>query len=579
MGNTASNKRSGNDPKRKLTPIVQQASAESLPDDPSQLTSVTTSSSSSSSSEAQNSNMPTRRQHSSTDAFMAAVDEARRKVTLRKPSRYSFDLSTLTPEEHRQIAKFYVEGVDGFSIQLINQDLSELPPWTVSFCDAKVIKEVNLLGNKLKDFPEELLEFSHLERLGVGMNSINAVPDWIGELRNLVWLDFTHNRISTVSDRIGELPRLASLGASDCRLTSFPISFTRLIKLRKLGIFNNLISTIPPEIGNMVYLTKLDLSGNKLATLPPEIGKLRHLNWLNVSNNLLDFLPPELGECTELRELGLAHNRLRWLPDLHKLRHLTLLTVFNNQLESLGEWIGELTSLSRLDLSSNQLSELPQSLLSLRHLTLLNVRQNRLMAIPPPHHYDCRRKPKSLAQVDLRDNQLVSLPITFLSAAIEDLKCHGNPWCRGRQLSTAAVIPSLEMLSLNAIVSERVEGRKKQLMSQIPLAHTLHLSECLRRETIYTCNQCYEHFMHLPLRLLEYRNSTDMVEVPFVVTVCSPTCREGYRSGAMVEGGRKRSSIDSRLGSPIMLPPPSQSSRGSPLHDLAQPWNQRSLQR
>ena len=364
-----------------------------------------------------------------------------------------------------------------------------------------------------------------LRRLAIGSNRLERIPDAIGDLRSLAWLDFTHNGIQEISDRLGDLPELSSLGASDCRLRTVPLAICRLPKLRKLGLFNNLITSIPPEIGSLRGLTKLDLSGNALTRLPPEIGLLTDLQWLNLSNNQLEELPEELGNLTKLTELGLAYNRLRRLPDLSRLGRLTLLPVYNNQLEELGDWVGRLPSLSKLDLSSNNLVRIPLSVLTSPALTFLNLRRNCLIELPDINAAARLTTVKATAHrlelIDLRDNQLVSLPWSLLGPALVELKCAGNPLLRhGLLVRSSLVVPSLGEFCARAIVNGKISP---------PPPTSLSISQCMllanRGGRCEGCGGAYEGYSHLPVHTIEFRQAADSAMVPFVARFCSPRCR------------------------------------------------------
>lgn len=443
------------------------------------------------------------------------------------PPIWQADPPALSEDQRQQMHAALQECGQSRIIQLSGLNLATLPAWLSLASDAASIKEIVLSKNCLRDFPEPILRFRHLERLSLGSNQIGVVPDAICELKSLVWLDFTHNRISHVSDRLGELPHLASLGASDCRLMSFPLAFTRLRRLRKLGVFNNLITELPPEIGKMRALTKLDLSGNNLTTLPVEIGHLQSLSWLNVSNNKIRTLPAELGNLTAMRELGLAHNHLAAIPDLSRMKELTLLTAFNNQLEHIGDWISQLRSLAKLDLSGNQLRALPAGILTLPNLELLNVRGNRIMEIPAPDPRNLLVKPNNLTVLDFRDNELASLPISVLCAQLRELKCTGNQFYRG-SLERRVAVPSMRLLYAALLAREYLPGRRSQILKALSPVLRVAAVDLWEGRVGFRCQHCQCVFTHQPVRHLDVRETSDEPGVPFLVLLCSARCRAAY---------------------------------------------------
>lgn len=457
----------------------------------------------------------------------------------------------MSEEDEIRLKECLIRVKDGVRVELSGQGWREAPHWIGLLAEIPDVSEILIQRNHLCNFPTELAVFRNLERLGLGSNELRRIPDEIAQFRNLVWLDFTHNRISHVSDRLGELPRLASLGASDCRLHSFPLAFTRLRRLRKLGVFNNLITSLPPEIGNLTSLTKLDLSGNALGTLPPEIGRLTSLTWLNISNNRLTHLPPELGNLTAIRELGLAHNALKSLPDLGRLRELTLLTAFNNELVEVGDWIVTLPKLAKIDLSTNRITSLPAGILGLPSLELLNLRHNFLLTLPPPSAQHTLQRPLNLAVVDLRENLLASLPITLLGPSMRDLKCLANPFCRERVAGNAAV-PSLVHLILKSISRHCRPTQVHRLATQLTPTLRRQTHRLLDDQIGQSCLQCHCRFLHLPVRCLDVRETTDDPMAPFLVELCSPRCREHYMrnsTASLLSNLSCRSPLDSRRNS------------------------------
>ena len=92
----------------------------------------------------------------------------------------------------------------------------------------------------------------------------------------------------------------------------------------------------------------------------------------------------------------------------NQLQALTHLNLASNQLSSLPECIGSLKSLANLDLSDNQIRELPKSFSQLQALVYLDLGSNQLSFLS-----ECIGSLKSLANLDLSDNQIRELPKSF----------------------------------------------------------------------------------------------------------------------------------------------------------------------
>lgn len=415
------------------------------------------------------------------------------------------------------------------SVQLSGLALTALPEWLrlKGLEQARLVVEMDLSKNCLTKFPLEVTRFRGLERLALGSNDLRRIPDEIGLLQELVWFDFTHNQIGQVSENLGDLKNLVSLGASDCRLSAFPRAITRLKNLRKLGCFNNLFTELPSEIGSLVMLTKLDLSGNQLRTLPPEIGKLTQLTWLNISHNRIEKLPDEMGNLVHLQEFGACHNRLCRLPNLGRLVRLTVLTAFNNELEEIGEWIVGCQCLVKLDLSTNRLTSLPKGILCLPKLELLNVRGNQLVELPPYNPKNYNELPKQIKFLDLRDNQLLSLP--HGAFGVHELLISENPlYMEHHQYRD--YIPSLRMAALSSILSQyTIHESRSRLIRRLPAKLAQECHEVWIGDQGFVCQHCESIFVHPPFNLIIWRRTFDGL-VPLVHVLCSGECRRTLRS-------------------------------------------------
>ncbi|XP_045499874.1 leucine-rich repeat-containing protein 58 [Colias croceus] len=134
-----------------------------------------------------------------------------------------------------------------------------------SFYEAKnTLKELNLSGNKLNFFPEQVLELSSLRYLYLGGNNIVNIPKDIWKLNSLRILSIGGNNIAEVPDSVGALKALQALVLSDNQIEQLPASIANLNQLRSLLIHKNKLKTLPTQIIKLKCLTELSLRDNPL---------------------------------------------------------------------------------------------------------------------------------------------------------------------------------------------------------------------------------------------------------------------------------------------------------------------------
>lgn len=151
-----------------------------------------------------------------------------------------------------------------------------------------LVFDLDLSGQKLDSFPDEIFNLIYLKKLNLADNQISFLPPEINRLTNLEEFNMENNQLS------GTLP--AEIGAWK--------------KLKVLDVSGNNLTGIPAEIGNLAGLATLDYNNNKLTSLPQEIENLTGLRYLFLSNNEFTRVPEQLKKMTNLKTLNLAGNRI-----------------------------------------------------------------------------------------------------------------------------------------------------------------------------------------------------------------------------------------------------------------------------
>jgi len=133
-----------------------------------------------------------------------------------------------------------------------------------SFTTSIKLRELNLSGNQLTAFPEQLLDFPNLKYLYLGSNQISTLSRNIGKLKNLHILSLGGNQLSEVPATLGQLKTLQALILCDNKIESLPANIAKLKQLKSLLLHKNCLRTLPPAIIGLKNLTELSLRDNPL---------------------------------------------------------------------------------------------------------------------------------------------------------------------------------------------------------------------------------------------------------------------------------------------------------------------------
>ncbi len=128
---------------------------------------------------------------------------------------------------------------------------------------------------ELKEFPEIILQFEHLQFLSLHANKLSSVPKSIGNLTNLTTLFLESNQLSSVPGTLGNLTNLTILFLQDNQLNSVPETLGNLTNLTTLFLQDNQLNSVPETLGNLKDYCDLNLNNNPLQTPPVEIATSR----------------------------------------------------------------------------------------------------------------------------------------------------------------------------------------------------------------------------------------------------------------------------------------------------------------
>jgi Leucine-rich repeat (LRR) protein len=158
-----------------------------------------------------------------------------------------------------------------------------------------LVKRLDLSGQALERFPEEVLLFPNLEELRLGRDGIIELPPGIGQLERLRLLDLSGNPIVTLPTEFAQLRALEELYLNDdpsLDLEGDLKLLSQLPSLRILHLDGDGIERLPGCIIELRRLEELYLTNNALRTFPPELIGMPALKLIDLRSNPVQPLIP-----------------------------------------------------------------------------------------------------------------------------------------------------------------------------------------------------------------------------------------------------------------------------------------------
>ncbi|TAE68409.1 MAG: GTP-binding protein [Oscillatoriales cyanobacterium] len=346
-------------------------------------------------------------------------------------------LEELPPEIGKctQLEKLVLGKYDEEKQQVLGNKLTEFPDVVLQLTNLKIL---SLRNNQITYIPEAIAQLSNLTKLNLWNNQITSISEAIGQLSNLTRLNLSHNQITSIPEAIAQLSNLAELDLSDNQMAQIPDALAKLCEalvqlpnLTKLLLRNNQIAQVPDALAKLYEalvqlpnLTRLDLSSNQIAQIPDALCQLFNLTGLILYNNQITQIPDAIGQLSKLTMLFLNRNQISEIPEvIAQLSNLKQLSLGWNQITEIPEVIAQLSNLTELYLWNNQITVIPEAIAQLSNLTELDIGDNQITFIP-----DAIDQLSNLIKLDLENNQIANIPECLETLSkLERLDLRRNP--------------------------------------------------------------------------------------------------------------------------------------------------------
>ncbi len=132
----------------------------------------------------------------------------------------------------------------------------------------KSLKELDLRGNNLTQFPLIVTHLTNLEVLDLNFNHIPEIPPEISMMQALRIIKLDSNNLTKLPESFAKLPNIETIGLSDNLFTEFPTVLCHIPRLRGIAISQNLIKSLPDCIKRLSNLSYLFIAANPIIKIP-----------------------------------------------------------------------------------------------------------------------------------------------------------------------------------------------------------------------------------------------------------------------------------------------------------------------
>ena len=329
---------------------------------------------------------------------------------------------------------------------------------TEEFGQLRALEDFELLSTWTHSLPDTIGQLSSLKRIKVNSEGLNELPQSIGKLVSLEILDLYGCKMKSLPDSIGQLGELRVLDLADnYNLAALPETIGKLSKLEKLNIRNTALKELPDSFFDLdlrdleVYSPHEDkyLSIDELLSQVHRFKNLERLSAKRFDKQKFE-LPATITELKSLKSLELCVGQMEELHTfgvISRLESLEHLDIAFYEFQAFPKAMEELKSLKEISVDLGKLSPETGSELF-----------TRLAKLPSLKKVDCKWKgakslPKEIgllrnvSELDFFQNQLKDVPDTILELtqlSLLDLRANSIPSAKIKTIKKA--LPDCEVL-------------------------------------------------------------------------------------------------------------------------------------
>ena len=186
-----------------------------------------------------------------------------------------------------------------------------------------------------------------------------------------------------------------------------------------LDLSGNKLDKFPHTIQSLKYLRVLDMSNNPLGVFPETLQNLQTLEKFKGSSCGLHNFPNFLLKLQQIKWIELNRNRIEKIPKMWSELPLQILSLSDNKgLQMTSDALSGVGSIEQLDLSSCGLTEIPEIVLHVPILQILNVENNPITKI----REDVYRAIKGIGGLKLSVNNLIEPPKEIFEGSHESIE-------------------------------------------------------------------------------------------------------------------------------------------------------------
>jgi len=275
--------------------------------------------------------------------------------------------------------------------------------------------------------PKELASLPNLDILILAECNLPFIPPVVWMCRKLKVLDISRNKINMLVPDISNLDQLQHLNAQQTSIITLPPEIALCQNLEEILLWGNVIENLPETLRELPKLKVLAINFRSFCGMvdayreellrkgqiqsehiPQVLFEMPALDTLDLNQTKLNTLPEEC--AGRLKELFLAQNFFNEMPNMIlRMDTLQVLDLSDNMIKSIPDQIGDLVNLQQLKMSNNHVTIFPASICKLEKLESLFLERNQIQSLP-----DDIGKLTSLKTLVLERNSLHSIPSTIV---------------------------------------------------------------------------------------------------------------------------------------------------------------------